>query len=112
MNKRIAIPTSNGLLDEHFGHCRWFTVVELVDDTIKTVTLLDAPPHQPGYLPRWLAERNITDVIAGGMGRKAIQLFNQQNINVYVGAPSLSPKNLIEGFLNETLAFSENCCDH
>jgi len=112
MTKTIAVPTSNGMLDPHFGHCREFTLIEVNDENILGITTIDAPPHQPGLLPPWLAERNVTDVIAGGMGQRAIQLFNQFGINVFVGAPLLSPQGLVEGFLQRTITFSANYCDH
>ncbi len=112
MKKKIAIPTSNGLLDEHFGHCRHFSILEVHDNSIVDSLLVDAPPHEPGLLPPWLAERGVTDIIAGGMGQRAIQLFNQHKVNVFVGAPSISPQELVEGFLNKSLKFSENYCDH
>ena len=112
MKKKIAVPTSDGVLDPHFGHCRQFALVEVEGDDIKGVTYLDAPPHQPGLLPGWLAERGATDIIAGGMGQRAIQLFNQQGVNVFVGAPIMAPEKAVEGFLNGSLAFSANYCDH
>ena len=112
MIKRIAIPTTEGKLDGHFGHCKQFAMVEVEDTDIKEVTYLDAPPHQPGYLPRWLAERGATDIIAGGMGQRAIQLFNDRGVNVFVGAPAIAPEELVKGFLSETLEFSANYCDH
>ena len=49
------------------------------------------PPHQPGLLPPWLAERGVKVVIAGGMGQRAVALFNQQGIQVHVGAPAAAP---------------------
>lgn len=112
MTKTIAVPTSNGMLDPHFGHCREFTLLEVDDEHILGITAIDAPPHQPGLLPPWLAERNVTDVIAGGMGQRAIQLFNQFGINVFVGAPLMSPREVVEGFLQHTITFSANYCDH
>ena len=112
MKQTIAIPTSDGLLDAHFGHCRQFTLIEVEDDMMMGVTVIDAPPHQPGLLPPWLAERGVTDVIAGGMGQRAIQLFNQYGINVFVGAPLLSPQELVKGFLENTITFAANYCDH
>ncbi len=112
MTKTIAVPTSNGMLDPHFGHCREFTMIVVDDENILEITTIDAPPHQPGLLPPWLAERNVTDVIAGGMGQRAIQLFNQFGINVFVGAPLVSPQVLVEGFLQHTITFSANYCDH
>jgi predicted Fe-Mo cluster-binding NifX family protein len=112
MKKKIAIPTSNGQLDPHFGHCRQFTLVEVEDDLIQGTTILEAPPHKPGLLPPWLVERDVTDVIAGGMGNRAIQLFNQFGINVFVGAPILSPPELVTGLIEKTITFAANYCDH
>jgi len=112
MKKKIAVPTSCGVLDAHFGHCKQFAMVEVEDNVIKEVSFLDAPPHQPGLLPPWLAERGATDIIAGGMGQHAIQLFNQHGVNVFVGAPKLTPDELVDGYLKETLSFSTNYCDH
>ena len=112
MTRMIAVPTSNGILDGHFGHCKQFAMVQVEEKTIKEITYLDAPPHQPGLLPPWLAERGATDIIAGGMGQRAIQLFNDRGVNVFVGAPALTPEELAQGLLQETLSFSANYCDH
>ena len=112
MKRKIAVPTSDGILDAHFGHCKQFAMVDVENNEIKEISYIDAPPHQPGLLPPWLAERGSTDIIAGGMGQRAIQLFNQQGVNVFVGAPRQTPGELVEGLLNETLAFSSNYCDH
>jgi predicted Fe-Mo cluster-binding NifX family protein len=112
MKKRIAIPTSDGLLDAHFGHCSQFAMVEVDQQEIKEVTYINAPPHQPGLLPPWLAEKGATDIIAGGMGQRAIQLFNERGVNVFVGAPRLSAEELVTGFLEGSLTFQANYCDH
>lgn len=112
MNKIIAIPSTNGVLDEHFGHCSQFTLFEIDNDNILDTQVIDAPPHQPGLLPPFLAEKGVTDVIAGGIGQRAIQIFNQHKINVYVGAPKLAVEEIVDGFLKNTLQFSANYCDH
>ncbi len=70
------------------------------------------PPHEPGILPKWIAEKGATDILAGGMGQKAIQIFNANKINVFVGAPQLNSKELVNGFLNGNLTFNANYCDH
>lgn len=112
MRKKIALPVTQGLLDAHFGHCRQFALVDIEENEIKETQWVDAPPHQPGLLPPWLAERGVTDIIAGGMGQRAIQLFNDKRINVFVGAPQRPVKELVDGFLQGTLSFSANYCDH
>lgn len=112
IQQKIAIPISEGILDPHFGHCQQFALIEVRNKEVGKVTYLDAPAHQPGLLPPWLAERGTTDVIAGGMGQRAIQLFNQEGVNVFVGAQRMKPGELVRGFLDKTLDFSANYCDH
>ncbi len=79
---------------------------------IKSHEIVQPPPHEPGLLPKWLANKGVTDVLAGGIGNRAILNFNQQNINVFAGAPALPSQELVDGFLDNSLAFSSNCCDH
>ena len=43
------------------------------------------PGHSPGFLPKYLAERSIDTVIAGGMGPRAVDLFCQNGIDVVIG---------------------------
>ena len=45
----IAIPTADGRLSMHFGHCDQFTLLEVdpVDREILTVRQMTPPPHQP-----------------------------------------------------------------
>ncbi len=112
MKKRIAIPLENGILCTHFGHCEQFAIIDTNETLITEETLITPPPHEPGLLPGWLAEKGITDVIAGGMGQRAIDLFNQQKINVFVGAPIKSPKELAGDLLSDSLQAGANYCDH
>jgi predicted Fe-Mo cluster-binding NifX family protein len=112
MNKRIAIPIENGKLCAHFGHCEKFALVDISDHSVISVEEIVPPEHQPGLYPRWIAGFGVTDVIGGGMGQQAISLFNQQRINVFVGAPIKGPKELVEDFLSGQLSLNVNYCDH
>lgn len=112
MKKLIAVPTTNGILDGHFGHCKEFTFIEVIDNNIMSSYTKNPPPHEPGVLPRWIASQGATDVIAGGMGQSAIHIFNQNKVNVFVGAPQLTPHELTQGFIEKTITFNANYCDH
>lgn len=113
MGKKIAIPVDNdGLLDAHFGHCRYFTIITEENADLITREQLIPPPHEPGVLPAWLAKQGVTDVIAGGMGKRAIDLFNHHGVNVFVGAPQIKDIDLVKGFLAGNLDLSANYCDH
>lgn len=112
MKRRIAVPTEGGRLCAHFGHCQDFVILDAEDHSIINEISLEPPPHEPGILPAWIAQQGVTDVIAGGMGQRAIQLFNGHQINVFVGAPMKSPKELAQDLLNGTLDAGANYCDH
>lgn len=113
MNKKIAIPiNSEGMLDGHFGHCKYFSLIDVNENQIISEEIVTPPPHEPGVLPNWLAQKGVTDILAGGMGNRAIQIFNQNNVNVFVGAPVLNTRELVTGFLDGSIDFSANYCDH
>jgi len=111
---RIAIPLANEKLAMHFGHCERFALVD-VDPAEKKILKredIEAPPHQPGLLPKWLAERGANMIIAGGMGQRAQDLFVEQGIQVIIGAPADTPERLAYDYLAGTLRSGENVCDH
>ena len=111
---RIAIPLTEGKLSQHFGHCQEFAVVDVDSDSksIRNKELLAPPVHEPGVLPKWLSGIQVNLDIAGGMGQRAQQLFEQGGVSVLVGAPSESPEEIVEAYLNGTLVAGENICDH
>jgi len=110
--KKFAIPLAEGKLTAHFGHCQEFAIVEVEDDQIKGKQILVPPPHEPGVLPRWLHELGANVIIAGGMGQRAIGLFQQHGISVVTGAPALEPETLVQSYLDNSLESGSNLCDH
>ena len=109
---KFAIPLAEGKLTAHFGHCREFALVDVEDSEIKAKETLEPPPHEPGVLPRWLHGLGTNVIIAGGMGARALDLFAQNGIKVLTGAPSLTPEELVQQYLNNTLQIGANVCDH
>ena len=111
---RIAIPLAQGKLSLHFGHCDQFAIFDIDDSLKKVINRKDATPpaHEPGVLPQWLHENNVSVIIAGGMGQRAQQLFTQNDIKVVVGASSNTPEELVSAFLQDTLQTGDNICDH
>lgn len=111
---RIAIPVTDGKVSSHFGHCEQFAIIEADTNNkeIKCQQLLTPPPHQPGLLPRWLSELKVNLIIGGGMGRRAQQLFAQNNIDVIVGAMDNTPRQLVQEYLTGQLKCGQNICDH
>ena len=112
MTKLFAVPTENGKLCAHFGHCEKFAIIEAEDQKIIKEDYVTPPVHEPGVYPQFLAQQGVSVIISGGMGQKAQQLFAQNNIEVCIGVNSGSPKDLVQQFLNNNLQTGQNLCDH
>jgi len=111
-NMKVAIPIENGVLSGHFGHAKTFSLTEVIDGKIVNEEILVPPPHEPGVLITWLHELGATDILSGGMGQRAIELFLQNDINVFVGVAKKDSKSLVEDLLNGYLIAGANYCDH
>ncbi len=111
---KIAIPTANGVLCPHFGHCQQFAIIDIDPETksISSSEMVTPPPHEPGVLPRWLSEMGCNMIIAGGMGQRAVGMFQQNGVEVVVGAPVAKPEEIVTAYLSGTLQTGGNACDH
>jgi predicted Fe-Mo cluster-binding NifX family protein len=112
VKKLFAIPTENGQLCAHFGHCEKFAIIETEDQKIVREEYLTPPVHQPGVYPQFLAQQGVSVIISGGMGQRAQQLFAQNNIEVCMGVMAESPAKLVEQYLRGQLQTGDNLCDH
>lgn len=110
--KKIAIPLQNNTLCSHFGHSEKFVVYEINNSEIVNTIQLIPPPHEPGSIPRWLHQQGVTDIIAGGIGQRAIQILLSNKINVYVGVQPQPPDQIVKDFMDGTLKAGVNLCDH
>ncbi len=110
---KFAVPTYQGKLCAHFGHCEAFAIID-TDSNGKVIKEVyeNSPPHEPGLLPRWLSQKGVNCVIAGGMGSRAQQLFVQQGVTVVTGAQGEYPRDVVEQYLKGTLQTGANTCDH
>jgi len=111
---KVAIPLTYGQLSAHFGHCEQFALVEVDPSQKETIATecVTPPPHEPGALPRWLHAQGVDVIIAGGMGQRAQQLFNENGIKVVVGARCRTVQETVGDYLKGTLLSGENPCDH
>ena len=52
MNRKIAVPVDeSGVLDGHFGHCKFFELFTIEGKNILVNEKVVPPPHEPGLLP-------------------------------------------------------------
>ena len=110
--KKIAIPIENGSLSHHFGHTRTFYFAEIENNTIVNTYTKAPPPHEEGVIPRWLVAENVTDLLVGGIGPKAIEILYAQGMNVYIGVEVASAEALTKDFIAGELKSGQNFCHH
>jgi ATP-binding protein involved in chromosome partitioning len=111
---RCAVPITGGVVASHFGHCEEFALFD-VDEQKKEIlarAIVASPGHQPGILPEWLAEQGVSLVIAGGMGSRAQNLFQQNRIGVVTGILETDPEKVVQSYLDGILDTGPNICDH
>ncbi len=107
--KRIAISRDGIHVSGHFGHCEGFEIVEIDGKEVATRESLPNPGHRPGFLPKYLAEKNISVIISGGMGATAQELFKRNKIEVIVGANG-EVDEVITSYINGRLASTNSVC--
>ncbi len=82
---KIAISTEGSSVSPHFGRCPFFTILDLEDGKVIKKEVIANPGHEPGFIPQFLQNMGVECVIAGGAGRRAINLFQESGIQVILG---------------------------
>ncbi len=112
MNQKIAIPTENGALCPHFGKAPQVTIVTVEDGQVKETVVLDAPEHEHGAMPKFVAAHGCTDVLCGGLGGGAVNMLNQLGIQVHAGAQAIPIAELLSQYLGGTITYGDGSCHH
>ena len=109
---KVAVPMIQGKFSDHFGGAEGFGLFE-VDDQARVVVssvFAEAPPHERGAFPRWLKEQGADVILAGGMGPRAVQMFEHYGIEVVAGVSGGDPEALVASFAKGTLEATGDAC--
>lgn len=106
---KVAVATDSNRVSPHFGRCPSFTIADIENGEVMTKEVLDNPGHHPGFLPKFLSERAVEVVIAGGMGRSALSLFSDFNITPITGITT-SVDDALQAFARGQLNSGESLC--
>lgn len=115
---RIAVSSEsdNGLaspVGAHFGRCPFFTIIEVEGTDIKQVSSIDNPfflNHSPGEVPSYIQQQQANVMLAGGMGRRAVQIFEQLGIKAVTGAQG-TVQHALEQYLGGALKGVAPCAE-
>ena len=114
MMKLIAIPTRDGMVDDHFGHCAYYTVVTLDEQNqVVKQERLDSPEGCgcKSNIASVMQEMGITLMLAGNMGMGAYNKLSAHGITVIRGCQG-KVDDVLNAYLNGELKDSLESCDH
>ncbi|HZK33902.1 MAG TPA: NifB/NifX family molybdenum-iron cluster-binding protein [Bacillota bacterium] len=106
---KIAVASDKGMVTDHFGHCEDFVIFETDNKQITSSETIPNPGHRPGFLPNFLNDMGVKVIISGGMGGGAIEIFNENKIEVIVGASGRA-KAVVEAYLGAGLSSTGSTC--
>ncbi len=100
MSKTIGIPADGPELSDkissHFGHCNYFVGINVDNDNIlKKLFSLPNNGHSGCMEPVLnMKNKNVTDMIIGGIGGRPYMGFLQVGINLYQGVSGTLKENI------------------
>jgi predicted Fe-Mo cluster-binding NifX family protein len=112
---KIALPTQNGKIDSHFGHCEYFTVFTLNDkkeivseETVQSPVGCGCKSNIAGTL----AQMGVKVMLAGNMGDGAVNVLGSSGIRVVRGC-SGNVRTVADNWINGTVFDSGiGCSQH
>lgn len=109
---KIAIPTEEGKLCPHFGHCESFTIATVDMENQKILDVENTIPEDgiSCQSAGWLAEQGVNVVIAGGMGGRPIQMLAENGIEILTGCPPVNIDEIIMAYVSGNIVTGENSC--
>ena len=109
---KIVVAAMGNTVAQHFGHCENFIFFDVSNGEIKSEESVMNPGHKPGFLPNFLADRGAKVIIAGGMGGGAVDIFNERDVEVVVGAHGDARTNVMAYLNGQLISTGEVCHSH
>ena len=113
---KICIPTmgEGGMQEsicQHFGRAPTFTMIDLDSGEIKVLPNVSEHMGGTGLPTETIFAAGVKVMIVGGLGPKAVAMFNQGGVEVFVGAAG-TVKDAIDDWRAEMLARADmdNAC--
>lgn len=112
---KIAVPTRDGAVDNHFGHCAYFTVFTVNDQ--KQITGRETLPAPQGCgcksgIASVLHEMGVEVMLAGNMGDGAVNVLARNGIVAIRGCVG-EIERLVEAYLAGRITDSgQGCAAH
>lgn len=111
---KIAVPTRENMVDDHFGHCHHYTLFTIENNKVTGKTDYPSPQGcgcKSGIAPI-LREEGVSVMLAGSMGDGAKNVLSANNIKVIRGC-SGNVDDVVAKYLSGEISDSgEGCHSH
>jgi predicted Fe-Mo cluster-binding NifX family protein len=111
---KIAIPTRENVVDDHFGHCEMYTIFTI--GAGNKIEKRETHPSPAGCgcksnIASDFQRMGVTVMLAGNMGNGALNVLNNHDINVVRGCCG-DVLQVVETYLSGTINDSGESCHH
>lgn len=110
-NMKIAVPTEENQIFQHFGKCPVFTVFEVKDGKIEAKTTADTSQNGHAALAGFLKNMGTDVVICGGIGDGAKKMLSAAGIKLISGIEG-SIDGAVTAYLAGSLSDMGGACSH
>lgn len=110
---KIALPSREGRVDDHFGHCAYYTIFSVVAGSVVARSTMPSPEGcgcKSDIAARLEAE-GVELMLAGDMGDGARRQLEMHHIRVIRGCKG-EVETVVADYLAGRLADSGEMCDH
>ncbi len=108
---KVAIAADGTEVAAHFGRCEGYVIADIEDGQVVEQERITNPGHEPGRLPALLWGHGVECIVAGGMGPRAIGLFDAYGIAQITGVRG-SIDATLEKLADDSLEAGESACHH
>ncbi|GAB1433408.1 hypothetical protein MASR2M29_20340 [Spirochaetota bacterium] len=114
MYDKVAVPTRGGMIDEHFGHCEYFTVFSIENDKVASEKRVDSPDGCgcKTDIASVLARDGVKLMLAGNMGEGAVRVLKANGIEVVRGASGKAREAVEDWLLGRIRDSGKGCSEH
>ena len=110
---KIAVPTRDGVIDDNFGHCAYYTIFEIENNEIVNSSRLDSPQGCgcKSGIAADMEAMGISVMLAGNMGEGAKNKLESHNIKVVRGCRG-NIEMVVRAYLIGLIKDSGEGCSH
>ncbi|MEG1622060.1 MAG: NifB/NifX family molybdenum-iron cluster-binding protein [Alistipes sp.] len=111
---KLAVPTKEGRVDDHFGHCAYYTIYAIENNQVISKETLPSPQGCgcKSNIASVLQDMGVEVMLAGSMGEGAKNVLGKHQIKVIRGCSGTTDE-LVAGYLDGSISDSGvGCTSH